>query len=95
MTRHLSASARDLPLRSTHLSTVSPKSDQVFLLGGCASGGVLPLPAPAKQTHRAEAGSEEWEGRGQGRWRIYGIRGCYRDDCGVADEGPGGVEDTE
>jgi hypothetical protein len=29
--------------------------------GGCERSSVLPLPAPAKQTQRAEAGGEEWE----------------------------------
>ena len=29
------------------------------------SGGVLPLPTPAKQTQRAEAGGEEREGGGE------------------------------
>jgi hypothetical protein len=33
-----------------------------FQLSRGDSGGVLPLPAPAKQTHRAEAGGEEREG---------------------------------
>ncbi len=37
-----------------------------FLSGGCDSGG-LPLPAPTKQTHCAEAGGEKRE-RG-GKWR--------------------------
>jgi len=30
----------------------------------------LPLPAPAEQTHRAEAGGEEWECAG--KWDYYG-----------------------
>ncbi len=34
---------------------VSPKFDQMFLLGRCDSRRVLPLPAPTKQTHRAKA----------------------------------------
>ena len=39
------------------LAAASRIFDQVFL-SGC---GTLPLPAPAEQTQRAEAGSEEWE----------------------------------
>ena len=38
------------------LAAVSPKSDQVLWSGGCLR---LPLPAPAEQTQRAEAGGEE------------------------------------
>jgi len=33
-------------------------------LGTCNSGGILPLPAPAKQAQHAEAGSEERESGG-------------------------------
>ena len=41
------------------LTAVCPKSNQVF----CSSGSsALPLPAPAEQTQRAEAGGEEREG---------------------------------
>jgi hypothetical protein len=47
--------------KKDRLAAVSPKSDQVFGSGGCESS-VLPLPAPAKQTHHAEATSEEREG---------------------------------
>ena len=46
-------------------AAVLPKSELMFLYGGCDS--VLPLPAPAKQTHCAEAGGEERESGGQGR----------------------------
>src|ERR1035437_6013571 len=37
----------------------------LFGSGGCDSSSVLPLPAPAEQTQRAEAGGEEWERGGQ------------------------------
>jgi hypothetical protein len=40
------------------LAAVSPKSDLVF---GLCGWGALPLPAPAEQTQRAEAGGEEWK----------------------------------
>ena len=36
------------------------------LIRRCECSGVLPLPAPAKQTQRAETGGEEREGGGQG-----------------------------
>jgi hypothetical protein len=39
----------------------------ICLSGGCACGSALPLPAPAKQTHRAKAGGEKWESGG--KWR--------------------------
>jgi hypothetical protein len=45
--------------KKDHLAAVSPKSDQVLGSGGCDSSDVLPLPAPAEQTYRAEAGGEE------------------------------------
>ena len=51
---------------------VSPKSDHIILSGGCESSGVLPLPAPAKQTHCAESDGEERERRGERRCGYLG-----------------------
>jgi hypothetical protein len=47
--------------RKTASAAVYPKSDQVFLSGGCECSSVLPLRAPTKQAHRAEAGGEKGE----------------------------------
>jgi acyl-CoA synthetase (AMP-forming)/AMP-acid ligase II len=45
--------------KKDRLAAVSrPKFDHVFGLSGCEYSGVLPLPAPTKHTHRAEAGGE-------------------------------------
>ena len=52
----------DLRKQKDRLAAVSPKLDQVFRSGGC----LLPLPAPAEQTQRAEAAGEEWQGSRQG-----------------------------
>ncbi len=46
------------------LAAVSQKSDQMVWLGGCEwqyRSLALPLPAPTKQTQRAEAGGKERE----------------------------------
>ncbi len=48
------------PKKKDRLAAVSPKSDQVFWLGGCLTCSVLSFPAPAKQTQPAEAAGEEW-----------------------------------
>ena len=48
-----------LGLARNPVKTISPLS------GGCDSSSVLPLPAPAKQTQRAEAGGEERESGGK------------------------------
>jgi len=47
------------------LAAVSPKSDQACCSGGRDSSGVLPVPAPSKQTQRAEAGCKERESGGK------------------------------
>jgi hypothetical protein len=48
--------------RATNRKTASRrslKSNQVFSSGRCECSGCLPLPAPSKQTHRAEAGEKK------------------------------------
>jgi hypothetical protein len=47
----------------TVLITLESASQQI----GCSECSVLPLPAPPKQTHNAEAGGEEWERGGERR----------------------------
>ncbi|GEM_PF-6643695 len=58
------AAIRQFVKRKTASRRPLQNQDQVFGSGGY--NGVLPLPAPAKQTQRAEAGGEERESGGQG-----------------------------
>ena len=44
-----------------------PSEIDLMLRSGCECSSVLPFPAPAQQTQRAEAGGEERESSGQRR----------------------------
>ena len=59
------------PRKSRILPKLARSSASISGNNDLLTGGGLPLPAPLKQTERAEAGGEEWESGGEGREQCF------------------------